>query len=55
MKQVALEEATDLLELMTITQSIDSGFTITHHGHIEDVPTILISTCRGAGDCYIIQ
>lgn len=55
MKKVTLEEATDLLELMTITKSIESGFAITHYGHIEDVPTILISTCRGAGDCYIIQ
>ncbi len=40
---------------MTIAQSIDNGTTITHHGHIEGQPTILISTCRGEGDCYIIQ
>lgn len=55
MKQVTLEQLTDLLEVMTITQSIDSGFAITHHGHIEGATTILISTCRGDGDCYIIQ
>lgn len=55
MKHVSLEHAMDLLEVMTITQSIDSGPTITHVGHIEGASTILISTCRGDGDCYIIQ
>lgn len=25
------------------------------HGHIEGGPTIIISTCRGAGDYYFIQ
>jgi hypothetical protein len=55
MENVTINQAADLLEVMTITQSIDSGFAITHHGHIEGVPTIIISTYRGAGDCYIIQ
>jgi hypothetical protein len=55
MKHVLLEQYSDLHDLMTITQSIDSGLAITHHGHIEGVATILISTCRGDGDCYIIQ
>jgi hypothetical protein len=55
MKRATLEQATDLLEVMTITQSIDNGPAITHHGHIEGVPTIIISTCRGNGDCYVIQ
>lgn len=52
---VTLEQATNLLEVMIITKSINSGFAITHHGHVEGQPTIIISTCRGAGDCYIIQ
>jgi ferredoxin len=55
MKHVSLEQFSDLHDLMTITQSIDSGFAITHAGHIEGAPTIIISTCRGGGDCYIIQ
>jgi len=55
MQQVTLEQMADLLEVMTITQTTDSGFAITHHGHIEGVPTIAISTPRGAGDCYVIQ
>jgi hypothetical protein len=55
MQHVTLKQAADLLKVMTINQSIDSGFAITHTGHIEGVPTILISTCRGDGDCYIIQ
>jgi hypothetical protein len=55
MKHVTLEQATEQLEVMTITQSIDSGFAITHHGHVEGQPTILVCTCRGEGDCYIIQ
>jgi hypothetical protein len=55
MKHVTLEQLTDLLEIMTITHSIDSGIAITHTGHIESVPTIAISTCRGMGDGYIIQ
>jgi hypothetical protein len=55
MQHITLEHATDLLEVMTITQSIHSGFAVTHTGHIEGQPTILISTCRGEGDCYVIQ
>jgi hypothetical protein len=55
MKHVSLEQFSDLYEIMTITQSIDSGFAITHTGHIEGQPTILISTCGCEGDCYIIQ
>lgn len=55
MQCVTLEQLADLLEVMTITQTTDSGFAITHHGHIKGVPTIAISTCRGAGDCYIVQ
>jgi hypothetical protein len=42
MKQVTLKEAADLLEVITITQSIDSGFAIIHHGHIEGQPTIAV-------------
>jgi len=55
MKCITLEQTTDLIEVKTITRSIDSGFAITHTGHIEGVPTILISACCGDGDCYIIQ
>jgi hypothetical protein len=29
------------LEVMTIIQSIDSGFAITHHGHVEGDPQLL--------------
>jgi hypothetical protein len=54
MQQVSLEQLTDLLEVMTITQTIDSGFAITHHGHIEGAPTIIVSTLRGTGG-YILQ
>lgn len=53
--KVSLEQYSDLYEVMTITQSIDCGFAVSHHGHIEGAPTILISTCRGNGDCYVIQ
>jgi hypothetical protein len=49
------EELCDLLKDMTITQSTDSGFAITHHGHIAGIPTIAISTCHGIGECYLIQ
>jgi len=55
MQHVTLEQLCDLLKHMNITQSVDSGFAITHHGHIEGVPTIAISTCHGDGDCYVIQ
>lgn len=55
MQHVTLEDFCDLLQVMTITQSTDSGFAITLYGHVEGVPTIAISTHRGAGDCYIVQ
>lgn len=55
MEHVTLEQAADLLEIMTVILSIDSGFAITHHGHLEGVATILISTCRGEGESFIIQ
>lgn len=55
MQHVTLKQLTKILAAMTITQSIDSAFIITHHGHVEGVPTIAISTCRGTGDCYVIQ
>lgn len=55
MKYVTLEQLTDLLEVMSITHSIDNGPAITHHGHVAGVPTIAISTCRGDGGGFIIQ
>lgn len=55
MQQVTLQQMVDLSEAMPITQSIDSGFIVTYHGHVEGVPTVAISTCPGMGDCYIIQ
>lgn len=55
MMRITLEQATGLLEVMAITLSIDSGVATTHTGHIEGQPTILISTCRGNGCCYIVQ
>jgi hypothetical protein len=50
-----MEALCEVLELMTIERSVDSGFAITHFGHIEGQPTIAISTCNGGGDSYIIQ
>lgn len=50
MRSITVEQLADILEVMTITQSIDSGFAITHHGHFEGQPTIAISTCNGHGD-----
>jgi hypothetical protein len=55
MQHVTLEQLCDLLEHMTVSRSVDSGFAITHHGYVEGVPTIAISTCYGTGDCYLIQ
>lgn len=55
MQQVTLEQLGNVLEMITVVQSIDSGFAITHIGHIEGIPTIAISTSRGTGDCYIMQ
>jgi hypothetical protein len=47
MRNITLEQAADLLEIMDINQTIDGGATITHHGHIEGKPTIVISTPPG--------
>jgi hypothetical protein len=55
MHQVTLETLCDILEVMTIERSVDSGFAITHYGDVGGRPTIAISTCRGEGDSYIIQ
>lgn len=55
MRSITLEQLVDILEVMTVTLTIDSGFAITHHGHVEGRPTVAISTCRGTGDCYIMQ
>jgi hypothetical protein len=55
MQQVTLEQISDHLENMIIEQSVDSGFAVAHFGHIEGVRTIAISTCCGAGACFIIQ
>lgn len=55
MRAITINQATNLIEVMTITQTIVGAATITHHGHIEGRPTIIISTCRGDGDCYVIQ
>jgi hypothetical protein len=55
MQHVTIEQLTDLLEIMTINQSIDSGFATAHTRQAGGVPTILISTRRGAGDFYVIQ
>ncbi len=40
---------------MTINQTVDSGFAVAHHGHIEGRATIIICTCRNDGDCYVVQ
>lgn len=53
MRSITLEQLADILEVMTITHSIDSGFAITHHGCVEGRPTIAISTCRGEG--FVMQ
>jgi len=55
MRHVTLEQFADILEVMTITHSIDSGFAITHHGHIEERPTIAISTSRESAVCYVVD
>lgn len=55
MRRITIEQLAEILEVMTITHSIHSGFSITHHGHIEGRPTIAISTCRGKGGGYIVQ
>lgn len=53
MRKITFDELVDILEIMNIKQSIDSGFAVTHHGDIEGRPIIAISTYRGEGDCYI--
>ncbi|WP_158568036.1 hypothetical protein [Duganella sp. BJB476] len=55
MRSITLEQLADILEVMTITRTIDSGFAITHHGHIGGQPTVAISTCRGDGGAFIVQ
>ncbi|MHA4870072.1 hypothetical protein ACXZ1M_20490 [Duganella sp. PWIR1] len=55
MRKITIGELADILEVMTIKHSIDSGFAIAHHGDIEGRPIIAISTWRGSGDCYILD
>jgi hypothetical protein len=55
MREITLEQATDLLEIMTIEHSIEGGNCVTHHGHIEGQRTIIISTSRGIGACFLLQ
>jgi hypothetical protein len=55
MRHITLEQFADILEVMTIAHSIDSGIAITHVGEVGGRQTIAVSTCRGQGDCYVIQ
>ncbi|MCY1561121.1 hypothetical protein D9M68_983400 [compost metagenome] len=55
MRYITLEQLADILGVMTITHSIDCGFAVTHHGHIEGQPTLAISTCRGEVECILVQ
>ena len=55
MHRVTLEELTDILEVMVIEQTIDSGFAPTHHGHVEGQSTIVIATCRADGGGMLVQ
>lgn len=55
MRKITLGEMAEILELMNIKQSIDSGFAVTHHGDLQGRRIIAISTCRGEGDCYIVD
>jgi len=55
MRRITLEQLADILEIMTVNESIDNGFAITHIGHIDGKPTIAISTCRGEGDSFVLQ
>jgi hypothetical protein len=55
MRHVSLEEFCDIFQTMIVTQSVESGFAITHFGHINGVRTVAISTCHEEGDCYILQ
>lgn len=55
MRKITIGEMAGILEIMNITQSIDSGFAITYHGDLEGRAIIAISTYRGDGDCYILD
>lgn len=55
MRKITVGEMAEILEIMNIKQSIDSGFAVTHHGDLEGRPIIAISTYRGEGDCYILD
>jgi hypothetical protein len=55
MRHVTLEQLTDILEVMTIELTIDSGFAVTHHGHVAGQPTIAIATCCGEGGGILVQ
>lgn len=55
MRHVTLEQLADILEDMVIEQTTDSGFAITHHGHIEGQPTIVISAFRGDSAGFVLQ
>lgn len=55
MRQVTNEELAEILEVMTISHSIDSGFAITHFGQIAGQQAIAISTRYAPGKCYFIQ
>jgi hypothetical protein len=53
MQHVTIEALCDSLEKMIIDRSVDSGFAITHFGHVEGKRTIAISHMNGTG--IIIQ
>jgi len=55
MRYVTIEEFAEIMEVMTISLSIDSGFAITHFGEVGGRPTIAISNCNGVGNCYLMQ
>lgn len=55
MRHLTLEQLTDILEVMFIEQTIDSGFAIAHHGHIEGQPTIVISAFRDDSAGFVLQ
>jgi hypothetical protein len=55
MRKITIGELADILEIMNIKQSIDSGFALTHLGDLGGRPIITISTYRGNGDCYIVE
>jgi hypothetical protein len=55
MRHITLEQLADILDVMTIAHSIDSGIAITQFGEVGGRPTIAISTCNGDGDCFLVQ